>query len=89
MARHDYHFVRNREFWTLYLTMIVAALAWGAFWAVTATYVFRLNRQALTFLVCICMASALSLGVTIYIRLRFLVAEASRRVFERELDLDL
>jgi hypothetical protein len=69
--------------------MVVAALGWGAFWAVMATHFFHLNHQALTFLVCICMTSALSLGVTIYIRLRFLVAEASRRVLDRDLDLDL
>ena len=51
MGRHDYHFVRNREFWTLYWTMVVAALAWGGFWAVMATHFFKLNHQALTFLV--------------------------------------
>jgi len=69
--------------------MVMSALAWGAFWAVMATHFFKLNREALTFLVCICMTSALSLGVTVYIRLRFIVAEASRRVFDRDLDLDL
>ena len=87
MSRHAYHFVKNREFWTLYWTMVLGSLFWGGFWSVLAWRVCKFNQQAFIFLASLCVASALSVGFTLYFRLRTVVAEASRRI--REVDLDL
>jgi hypothetical protein len=78
VGRHDYHFVRKPGILGLFMRpWVVAALAWGGVLGrhghtISSNSIIRHDHP-----VCICMTSALSLGVTVYIRLRFLVAEAS------------
>jgi len=88
VSRHAYHFVRNREFWTLYWTMIMGALFWGGFWSVLAWRFLHFNQQALLFLASISITSSLCLGFTLYFRLRVVIEEAARRLVDRDLDLE-
>jgi hypothetical protein len=69
--------------------MILGSLFWGSFWSVLAWRLCRFNQQALLFLASVSITTALCLGFTLYFQVRMLVAEASRRVADRDLDLEL
>lgn len=67
--------------------MIGGAVFWGAFWAVTAWRYFKFNREALFFLGFLTTLSGICLGLTLYYRLRVIVARAEDRVHDRDLEI--
>jgi len=88
VSRHTYHFVKNREFWTLYWTMVAGAIFWGGFWSVLAWRIMHFNHAALIFMASIAITSCLCLGFTLYFRLRVVIQGAARRIIDRDLDLE-
>jgi hypothetical protein len=67
--------------------MLGGAFFWGAFWALAAWRYFKFNNEALFFLGFLTTLSGLSLGLTLYYRLRVIVSRAEDRVEDRDLEI--